>query len=283
MIEKIKPWIWDIISCSLPPDYDIEALRKILMLNIIAILDIIILVILGIIALFQNDYLLCFADLITLFILLYLLSYLRKTRNFNLVGTIGLVLFFVLFSFLIAYGGPGNTTFLWAFTYPPLALFLLNIRLGTLLSMLFLLVAGMIFAFGRTIPLFTIYSPHLVTRFIAVYCALYLFSFVIVIIYEMAKSRLKNLNLALEQSVEELEKANNEKETLILELKESMAEIKTLQGIIPMCANCKKIRDDRGYWEQVENYVQARSSAHFSHSICPECAKELYPEFVEDK
>jgi hypothetical protein len=58
-------------------------------------------------------------------------------------------------------------------------------------------------------------------------------------------------------------------------------EIHTLKGIIPICANCKKVRDDKGYWHQVEAYIRARSNADFSHSICPDCLKVLYPDFVD--
>jgi len=59
------------------------------------------------------------------------------------------------------------------------------------------------------------------------------------------------------------------------------AQVKTLRGLLPICANCKKIRDDRGYWNQIESYVREHSEAEFSHGICPECAAKLYPEFVE--
>jgi hypothetical protein len=62
-----------------------------------------------------------------------------------------------------------------------------------------------------------------------------------------------------------------------------MEEIKTLRGFVPICANCKKIRDDKGYWEQVETYVSKHTEAQFSHSICPECMRKLYPEFCEDE
>jgi hypothetical protein len=61
----------------------------------------------------------------------------------------------------------------------------------------------------------------------------------------------------------------------------AMLEIKTLQGIIPICSNCKKIRDDKGYWQQVETYVRARTYAEFTHSICPDCLDILYPELMK--
>ena len=57
-------------------------------------------------------------------------------------------------------------------------------------------------------------------------------------------------------------------------------EIHSLRGIIPICSSCKKVRDDKGYWQQVEAYVRARSEAEFSHSICPECFEKLYPDFL---
>lgn len=69
-----------------------------------------------------------------------------------------------------------------------------------------------------------------------------------------------------------------EKEALIVELREALAKVKLLSGFLPICASCKKIRDDKGYWNQIESYIRARSEVEFSHSICPECAKRLYPE-----
>lgn len=62
------------------------------------------------------------------------------------------------------------------------------------------------------------------------------------------------------------------------EMRRAMAEIRRLQGFLPICASCKKIRDDEGYWQRIEKYIQDRSDAVFSHSICPECAAEMYRE-----
>lgn len=73
-------------------------------------------------------------------------------------------------------------------------------------------------------------------------------------------------------------RAEKERERLVSELREALEEVKTLRGIVPICANCKKIRDDEGYWHQVEAYIEKHSQAKFSHSICPECARKLYPE-----
>jgi len=70
-----------------------------------------------------------------------------------------------------------------------------------------------------------------------------------------------------------------ERERLIAELRDALASIKTLKGLLPICSSCKKIRDDKGYWSQIEAYVSNHSEAEFSHGICPECARRLYPQF----
>ncbi len=72
--------------------------------------------------------------------------------------------------------------------------------------------------------------------------------------------------------------AERERDRLIIELKEALSKVKLLSGLLPICANCKKIRDDQGYWNQVEKYIGEHSNAQFTHSICPECVKKLYPD-----
>jgi hypothetical protein len=69
-----------------------------------------------------------------------------------------------------------------------------------------------------------------------------------------------------------------DREKLIDKLQDALNKIKTLRGIIPICASCKKIRDDKGYWNQLESYIKEHSEANFSHGICPECIEKLYPE-----
>ena len=72
-----------------------------------------------------------------------------------------------------------------------------------------------------------------------------------------------------------------ERERLIQDLKKALASVNTLSGLLPICASCKKIRDDRGYWERVEIYVQKHSEARFTHGICPDCARNFYPEVAD--
>ncbi|MEW6594724.1 MAG: PAS domain S-box protein [Thermodesulfobacteriota bacterium] len=77
--------------------------------------------------------------------------------------------------------------------------------------------------------------------------------------------------------------AEAQMERLIAELQKSLAEVKTLSGLLPICSWCKKIRDDKGYWNQLESYISQHSSVDFSHGICPECMRKHYPELMDDK
>ena len=74
-----------------------------------------------------------------------------------------------------------------------------------------------------------------------------------------------------------------ERKTLANELENALADIKTLSGLVPICANCKKIRDDLGYWTQLERFIEDHSYARFSHGICPECAQKLYGSFLNEE
>jgi hypothetical protein len=87
---------------------------------------------------------------------------------------------------------------------------------------------------------------------------------------------------SIDREITERKQMEKERENLISELQEALATIKTLQGIVPICSYCKKIRDDQGYWNQLEAYISDHSKAEFSHCMCPECAKKLYPEYFKE-
>jgi len=85
--------------------------------------------------------------------------------------------------------------------------------------------------------------------------------------------------IEISRDITELKKTEAEKDRLIEELREASEKIKTLKRLLPICARCKKIRNDQGYWQQVEDYLRENADILFSHSICPGCAKTLYPDF----
>ncbi len=95
--------------------------------------------------------------------------------------------------------------------------------------------------------------------------------------------------LSVGNDITERKQAEEEKKMLIQELQqtleelqEALAKVKTLSGLLPICASCKKIRDDSGYWKQIEAYIKEHSDATFTHGLCPECVKKLYPGLVID-
>lgn len=84
------------------------------------------------------------------------------------------------------------------------------------------------------------------------------------------------------RDVTEKKKAEAEREHLIAELQEALGQVKKLSGLLPICAGCKQIRDDKGGWKQIESYIADHSEANFTHGVCPDCTKRLYPEFAGD-
>ena len=80
------------------------------------------------------------------------------------------------------------------------------------------------------------------------------------------------------QDITELKRIEEERERLNAELQDALSKIKTLRGLIPICAGCKRIRDDKGYWNQLEQYVEEHSDASFSHGLCPECFCRFFPD-----
>jgi len=84
--------------------------------------------------------------------------------------------------------------------------------------------------------------------------------------------------VCISKEITDRKRVELERERLIAELQEALAKVRTLSGLLPICAHCNKIRDDRGHWTRVESYVSAHSQAKFSHGICPDCLRREYPE-----
>ena len=101
---------------------------------------------------------------------------------------------------------------------------------------------------------------------------------VLAILRQIAEVELELLNIQKEMNRRKA--AEKERDRLIEELRQSLREVKTLRGLLPICSVCKRVRDDQGYWTQIESYVRAHTEAEFSHGICPTCAATLYPDIA---
>jgi hypothetical protein len=102
-------------------------------------------------------------------------------------------------------------------------------------------------------------------------------------ISDIMQSQLNKIAAELQVEIECRKRAEAEKEQVISELKSALAQVKSLSGLLPICSSCRKIRNDNGYWSQIETYIVEHSDAEFSHGICPECLKKLYPDLYPDE
>ena len=96
-----------------------------------------------------------------------------------------------------------------------------------------------------------------------------------------ANQLLAGKNVLLAEEIVERKELEQEREGLIVQLQEALAQVRTLSGFLPICASCKKIRDDTGYWKQIEAYLSDHADVTFSHGICPDCAQRLYGDFID--
>lgn len=128
-------------------------------------------------------------------------------------------------------------------------------------------------------------SPHFImqeiirgTIFWMMIVQISLIVFLVVLIFPLTINLYtRRLQEVIDNQTRELTTVNEKQTKLIKHLQDAFSSIRTLEGLIPICASCKRIRNDNGYWEQVEEYIKQHSEANFSHGICPECIKKLYP------
>jgi len=174
---------------------------------------------------------------------------------------INLVSLTLLYDVAIGAGGTGGL--FWLPTMPLFIFFFLERTESVISAILFYGCATILLMFPAWLNTFP-YDVSVGSRYLN---ALF---FIVIIAYGLESSRHRSARL-LKQSYDEL-KSHKEK------LEQALSEVKTLSGLLPICANCKKVRDDKGYWNQIESYVREHSEAEFSHGICPSCARELYPD-----
>ncbi len=111
----------------------------------------------------------------------------------------------------------------------------------------------------------------------------FVFGSIVIVITGGFIGQIHDLGERVKQELIRRKQAEIEREHVIDELREALAKVKTLSGLLPICSSCKKIRNDQGYWQQVEDYISHHSEADFTHGICPDCLKTLYPEYYGDE
>ena len=216
--KKINNWLWNIISSGLPLDYDLNILRKFILLNIIAILGTISLGILSIICFIQNNNIVAVFDIVLILFLLGLLYVLRIKKCFAFVGLVGTIVTGLFYLFLIANGGIERTAYLWILTYPIIVLYLLGKKLGSYFSIIFLFMACIFFLLGSHLYLFQSYDISIIIRVIAVYTTIFCIAFVTETVREKVQ---KNLVSEINDR-KEIEKALRNSESFLDDVIESI-------------------------------------------------------------
>ena len=186
---------------------------------------------------------------------------LRSLRSGLIIYRINAALFAGLLLYMVILGGIGGSKALWMFVFPLIAFFLLGTWEGLAWTAGLYLVAVCL-ASGAVHGLHTFrYEGEFATRFSMTY-------WIITAIgcwFEFLRQHYRN---GMEAERQRLMEEQNL-------LREALAKVKQLSGLLPICASCKKIRDDQGHWVPIESYIRIRSEAEFSHSICPDCGEQL--------
>lgn len=166
-------------------------------------------------------------------------------------------LFAGLLIYLAGLGGEDGSKIFWTYPFPLIAFFLFGKREGW--SWVTITVIPLAAIVLGLVPISVIhdYSPQFQIRYLATFTLVAIFAYW----FEYFREEYK-LKMEAEQA----------------SLEEALKQVKALSGLLPICASCKKIRDDQGYWNQIESYIHAHSEARFSHGICPDCLHELHPD-----
>lgn len=186
-----------------------------------------------------------FESIVSFFLLITTYLFIKKI-SIAIPIAFSMAFFYIMAVYLFISGGASGTGIFWLFVIPIIFFFFLGIKFGTVLF-LFQYVSVIILFFASKAGYFTIFYNDKTVLFFLIAS---LFESIILFIHERI-------------------------------LDNYLSQIRTMRGLIPICACYKNIRDDKGYWKQVEVYIQEHSEADFTHSICPDCARKLYPDIFD--
>ena len=232
----------------------------------------------------QGRYLICGIIMISGVCLVLGWYILGRIKNGAPIYYLNMLCYCTLLEFVFMEGGESGSMILWGYTLPLVAFFLFGKREGIFWSALVL--AGFIFLYLNPFGWPNVYQYHVevILRYVTVYVIVSIIAYWFEYLRQRYWSGLEKKNRELREKhklliaqVADRIKAEKENEKLIRELQEALENVEQLKGFLPICASCRKIRDDQGYWNQIDTYLRTHSELKFSHSICPECTRKLYP------
>lgn len=229
-IKLLKQVSWNILTSGMPPDTDLDTLRKHFLLNPVAIVGIFFTGLLSIIGFIQRDYLLGMVDVTVTLLLISLVFYLRKTKNHHVAGIAGTLVCGVFYFFLVSYGGKDHSTYVWAFTYPLIVLQLLGKKLGTYLSFSLLILCCFSFAFREKFDFLADYDTGLIIRFITAYITIHMMGLIMEVVRENVQNRLMGSNSNLTTAFNKVKKISQDLAASNKRLHAEIEERKILEG-----------------------------------------------------
>jgi hypothetical protein len=242
---------------------DIEKKRRRTFFVLIGSVGMLILLLFSIIDYLEKDTQELLIDIAMLVVLLFSAVGVFRFNADRLVYCLGLNLLNLAILYNVSIGAGHVVALFWLFPSPVLIFFFLEKKEALASAVLFFFFTTILLLVPSLLGTFA-YGAELGFRF------LMSLVFITIVAYNLESSR-RRFSVLLERSNEELSLQKRDLET-------ALSEVKNLSGMLPICSHCKKIRDDKGYWNQIEAYLQDHSDAVFSHSICQECAEKHFPD-----
>lgn len=210
---------------------------------------------------------------------------LRKAPSGRSIYRWNVAIYLTLLLYLLILGGDEGSKALWMFTVPMVTIFLLGKREGLAWSAAVLGLSLTVFLLAGQLSAIHSYTTPFEARFLLVYLFITAISCWFEHLRQSYRQGMEDQNRTLEAEhfnlramIMQLQLAEQEKADTIHQLQLALAEVDTLRGLLPMCANCRKIRNDNGFWKHLENYLEDHASIRFTHGLCPECIENLYPD-----
>jgi hypothetical protein len=249
-----KAFMKDLLTSGIPGDFSSPFLRRVRFTNVFGYTTAFALLVFAVLNLTRDNHLAFIVETAAALFGVFIMMSLRKTRDLDRAQTLLLADITAIMIFLYATGGIANTGIFWWFTYPVAAFFITGRKKGWYWIAGIMVLGALLKAFGEGIGITVPFSYPVLRQFGA--------SFIVVsLVLQMYEATRDDYEKAIEKSMRDLERA--------------AASIRTLKGLVPICSSCKKIRDDKGFWQQLEVYVSEHTEADFSHGMCDECAAHL--------
>ena len=223
---------------------------------------------------FRGIYSLAILESVIFIISLWMLFLIKNPLRLRFVSFLFVVSSCSLGLFASASPGAHSTVAVWNALCPFFAFYLLGKKRGIIVTFTYIPVSTALYMISHRTGVNAIPLVAVMNIGIFMLCISW-------IAYHFETTRAET-ERALLEDINERIKTEQELEKTVEELKHAISEVRTLSGLLPICSSCKKIRDDRGYWTQIESYIRKHSGAEFSHGICPECAKKYYPDLIDD-